>query len=194
MWQEDLECAKSCLDVLEYCGTFSLTAARFHRALEPFYRELGAQQEEEEANGDVQTLTASSDIFRDHAWLLTMPVHVQASRQKHMASRLLTLLCRPFADCIQNMPHGEQDDLDSIFLTGAVGTFEPHIPGVQGCHPMGTRRMSGSNLKDGNPQRKTRSILPERGISGENTSKGKRAADEPNGEVELGLGLGLGQA
>lgn len=107
--QEDLEKARQCLEILEWCGSLDHVARQFHRTLSACYEALVTASmitpTQENPRGaspfypgaPLNTTTASPDAADAITKYFSIPPLGDLTFHRH-AYKLLELLCRPFAD------------------------------------------------------------------------------------------------
>ncbi|KAK7942524.1 uncharacterized protein PG986_011637 [Apiospora aurea] len=104
----DLEKARQCLEILDWCGSLDHVARQFHQTLSSCYEALitagmttPTQENPRGASpfypGATQTTTATSPSSDSIAKYFSIPPLGDLSFHRH-AYKLLDLLCRPFAD------------------------------------------------------------------------------------------------
>ncbi|KAK8131701.1 ankyrin repeat protein [Apiospora sp. TS-2023a] len=106
--QADLEKARQCLEILEWCGSLDHVARQFHRTLSACYEALvtagmvtPTQENPRGASpfypGGTHTTTPSSNAANSITKYFSIPPLGDLAFHRH-AYKLLDLLCRPFAD------------------------------------------------------------------------------------------------
>lgn len=118
--QQDLEKARQCLEVLEWCGTLDRVARQFHRTLTACYDALvtaGMTTPTQENPSGVSpfypgatTPTATPQSSGSIAKYFSIPHSGDLNFHRH-AYKLLDLLCRPFSD-----PYATSDTASEAML------------------------------------------------------------------------------
>ncbi|KAJ9150367.1 Nitrate assimilation regulatory protein nirA [Pleurostoma richardsiae] len=105
-WQEDLEQASQCLDVLAYCGSLDSVAFKFHDRLISMYKKVSNPPPPARAGvtpdgpyGAAATASAEPPLSSGESspWLLSIPPDSDPERAD-LSLSLLHMLCVPFDD------------------------------------------------------------------------------------------------
>jgi hypothetical protein len=92
-WKEDLQRAKTCLDILEFCGEADDVAAQLHSIMEPIYLDLA----DPVPLLPQLPMTTPTNEVPDASHLFRIP-HPSVSGQTSLAVTLYEMLSRPFRE------------------------------------------------------------------------------------------------